>query len=233
MWYAEGQPLYNYMTLAYAGVNDKGEALYYYDPNLLSASGSMNTSVPGTVKSKEYVTTETGKASRYASGSILPKAYGGFSTTIRIKSFDATASFDYQIGGKVYDSVYQSLMSPTGSTSEAGQNFHKDVLNSWSQDNTSSDLPRWQYGDQETSKASDRWLTNASYLNFQSFTVGYTLPKNLIKQINSIRFYVAGENLCFWSARKGFDPRYSYSATESVTVYSPVRTVSGGVQVSF
>jgi TonB-linked SusC/RagA family outer membrane protein len=233
MWYAEGQPLYNYMTLAYAGVNDKGEALYYYDPNLMSASGSMNTSVPGTVKSKEYVTTETGKASRYASGSILPKAYGGFSTTIRIKSFDATASFDYQIGGKVYDSVYQSLMSPTGSTSEAGQNFHKDVLNSWSQDNTSSDLPRWQYGDQETSKSSDRWLTNASYLNFQSFTVGYTLPKNLIKQINSIRFYVSGENLCFWSARKGFDPRYSYSATESVTVYSPVRTVSGGVQVSF
>ncbi|MCS3057421.1 hypothetical protein NXV78_25780 [Bacteroides cellulosilyticus] len=57
-------------------------------------------------------------------------------------------------------------------------NFHKDYLKAWSPNNTSSDIPRWQYGDKYTVFSnSDRFLTNASYLNFQSFTVGYTLPK--------------------------------------------------------
>ncbi len=225
-WFQEGKPLYNYMTLAYAGVNEHGEALYYYDPNLI-VDGAMNTSKPGKIKSKDYVTTTPGNASRYTVGSILPKVFGGFSTYVRIKDFDLTATFDYQIGGKVYDSQYAMLMTVPSGSNDAGHAIHKDVLKSWSPNNTNSDIPAWIYGqgNSDANTASDRWLTNASYLNFQSFTVGYTLPK--------LRFYVAGENLCFWSARKGFDPRYSFQENETVGVYSPVRNISGGVQVTF
>ena len=74
---------------------------------------------------------------------------------------------------------------------------------------------------------------SSSYLNFQSFTVGYTLPRNLVKGISKARVYAAGENLWFWSARKGLDPRYSYSENTTVAVYSPVRTVSAGIQLTF
>ena len=64
--------------------------------------------------------------------------------------------------------------------------------------------------------------------------MGYTLPKNLIDNIASIRVYVAGENLCFWSARKGLDPRYSYEGQSTMNnVYSPIRNVSAGIQVTF
>ena len=96
------------------------------------------------------------------------------------------------------------------------------------------EIPRWQYADDYTAYG-DRFLTNASYLNFQSFTVGYTLPKKLTKNfgVSSLRVYAAGENLCFWSKRKGLDPRYSYDGNESVSVYSPVRTIMGGIQLSF
>ena len=235
MWYQEGKPLYNYMTYAYAGVNEQGEALYYYDPNLIGEDGAMDIAQPGKIKSKDYVTTVPGEASRYTVGSILPKVYGGFSTYVRVKDFDLTATFDYQIGGKVYDNQYAQLMIVPSGSNDAGHAIHKDVLKSWSPNNTNSDIPRWQYGqgNSNSNNASDRFLTNASYLNFQSFTVGYTLPKGLIKDITKLRFYVAGENLCFWSARKGFDPRYSYSSNESVAVYSPVRNISGGVQVTF
>ena len=126
-------------------------------------------------------------------------------------------------------------MTPANSSSDAGYNYHKDILKSWSPNNTSSNIPRFQYGDQYTAYRSDRWLTNASYLNFQSFTVGYTVPKKLVTKlgISNIRVYAAGENLCFWSVRKGFDPRYSFSSTASTNVYSPVRTISGGVQLAF
>ena len=129
---------------------------------------------------------------------------------------------------------YQQLMTPMGTNGNGGQNFHKDVLKSWTPNNTSSNIPRFQAGDQYTSSMSTRWFANASYLNFQSFTVGYTLPKNLIDNIASIRVYVAGENLCFWSARKGLDPRYSYEGQTSMNnVYSPIRNISAGVQVTF
>lgn len=233
-WYTEGGDMMNYMTLAFAGLNDKGESLYYYDPALIEEGGQMTTSRPGTLKSKEYVTTNAGEASRYLAGSVLPTVYGGFSTTVRVKWFDITATFDYQIGGKVYDSRYSSLMGPTTSLdgTGAGSNFHKDYIKSWSPDNTSSNIPRWQVGDTNGNQACDRYLTNAGYLNFQSFTIGFTFPK-FWKEIEKLRIYCAGENLCFWSARKGLDPRYSFSGNTSVGTYSPMRTVSGGVEVTF
>jgi len=229
-WYEKGGPLYNYMTYAYAGVNEKGEALYYYDANL-HQNGVNNISKPG--KQHSGTTTLIGEASRYATGSTLPKVFGGFSSLVRIGHFDASATFDYQIGGKMYDVRYASLMSPGVSAAGAGSTFHKDWAKAWSPNNTSSNIPRWQFGDQYAAYGSDRFLTNASYLNFQSFTVGYTIPNKLTKNISKIRVYAAGENLGFWSARKGMDPRYSYGRNEQVSVYSPMRNISGGVQLTF
>jgi TonB-linked SusC/RagA family outer membrane protein len=225
-WYEEGGPLSNAFRVKYAGVNEEGVATYWVDETL---NGSTNK--PG--KEYSYTTTNPNNASRYALGSIRPKAFGGFETTLLLYNFDATATFDYQIGGMVFDSRYQSLMAPSVDASDAGSNFHVDYAKAWSPNNTSSNIPRWQYGDQYSAAASDRFFTKADYLNFQSFNLGYTFPKNLVRDISKIRIYVTGENLGFWSARKGFDPRYSYSSTSSVNVYSPVRNVSGGVQLTF
>ena len=159
--------------------------------------------------------------------------FGGFGTTVRIANFDVSATFDYQLGGKVFDGYYQSVITPAEDSGSAGQNIHKDWVKSWSVNNTSSDMPRWQYGDSYGGASSDRFLTNASYLNFQSFTVGYTLPMKAFNNKLKMRIYVAGENLCYWSARKGLDPRYSYSGNSTVIPYSPIRTISGGIQLTF
>ena len=149
--------------------------------------------------------------------------------------FDLSLSFDYQLGGKIYDSAYQELMSNTASASDAGRAFHKDVLRSWTPENKTTGLPRLYYGDKYTGGDSDRWLTSARYLNFQSFSVGYTLPQRVVARLglNKLRIYATGENLYFWSARKGLDPRYAYDETEALTVYSPMRTIMGGIQLSF
>ena len=225
-WYKEGGPLYNGFLPKYAGVNDKGEALYWVDEDV---SDSERTGRPG--KKLSYTTTDVSKASNYETGSLLPKVSGGLSTTVSYKGFDATFSFDYQIGGKVYDMKYAGLMNPLTSNSTGGLAIHKDYIKSWSPNNTSSNIPRWQYGD-DNSQTSDRFLTNASYFNFQSFTVGYTFPKNLIPYFSKIRIYCSGENLGFISARKGLDPRYSYDGVTG-TSYSPTRNISGGIQLTF
>lgn len=217
-WYRVGGPLYNGYMPKYAGVNEKGEATYWVDED--AGGGNHGTKY-------SYTTTNPNSASKYETGSLLPKAFGGFSTTVVYKGFDFTASFDYQIGGKVYDSRYASLMSPCDNSSAAGSAIHKDYLKSWSPNNTSSNIPRWQYGDNYTTALSDRFLTNASYFNFQSFTVGYSIPTQHIPFFSKIRVYCSGENLGFISARKGLDPRYSYDGGTTLNAYSPVRNISG------
>ena len=234
-WFKEGGSMYNAFYAKYAGVNDAGQATYWRDENinydLEDGTRSNVVSKPG----YDYtdVVTNSQRASRYEIGSLTPKVFGGFGSTLRIYDFDVSATFDFQIGGKVFDTRYQRLMRPSETASDAGNNIHVDYAKAWSPENTSSNIPRWQYGDAYATAASDRFLTDASYLNFQSFNVGYTLPANLIQGISRIRVYAAGENLGFWSARKGLDPRYSFTANTYVAVYSPMRNISGGIQITF
>ena len=236
-WWTPGGPMRNYMNYQYAGVNEQGQALYWYDEDLSPLGGKVESNVinrPG--QKYSGTTTKTGEASRYAQGSLLPKFFGGFSTTLRLWDFDLSASFDYQIGGRITDNTYAQLMKPATKSSDAGYNYSMDIFKAWSPTNTDSTIPRWQYGDDYAAVSSSRWLTNASYINFQSFSVGYNVPVKrlgLDKAVSRIRVYAVGENLAYLSARKGFDPRASLSGTQTVNVYSPVRNISGGIQVIF
>ena len=227
-WFKIGGAYYNPFRYSYAGVNDQGEALYWVDDEV-----GHNTAKPGT--SKDHTTTKTTEATYYEMGNIYPLLSGGFGTTFRFKNVDLTLNFDYQIGGKIYDSQYASLMSPD-SDGSSGYTIHKDYAKSWNYNNTSSNIPRWQYNDLYTAAASDRFYVNAGYLNFQSFTIGYSFPKKLIRplQLSALRIYGAGENLIFWSARKGLDPRNSFTAGASLAAYNQAtRNISAGVQVTF
>ena len=235
-WWTPGGEMRNYMNYEYAGVNDQGEALYWYDEDLSSLGNAATTITNQPGKKHSGTTTHIGEATRYALGSMLPKFFGGISTTLRIWDFDLSASFDYQIGGRILDNTYAKLMTPATSGSDGGYNYSTDIFKAWSPTNTGSTIPRWQFGDSDAAAGSSRWLTNASYINFQSFSVGYNVPVRRLgidKHISRIRIYAVGENLGYISARKGFDPRSSMSSTATVNTYSPVRNISGGIQVTF
>ncbi|MCM1356002.1 MAG: SusC/RagA family TonB-linked outer membrane protein [Staphylococcus sp.] len=221
LYYGEGLPVNTWYLKRYAGVNENGEALYW-----------ATRTVDG--QQEEYTTTDYSAAAYHLCGSALPKLFGGFNTSIKLYGFDINAQFNYSIGGKKYDTVYQSMMTnPSGSL--VGQQLHKDVLQAWSPENTASDIPRWQYNDLYSASASDRWLTNASYLSFRNLTVGYTLPQNLVKRIgfSKVRVYGAAENIAYWTKRKGFDPRMLACYGASAGYAYPMRTISGGLSVEF
>ena len=164
----------------------------------------------------------------------LAPIFGGFGTSLKAYGFDFTINFTYQIGGKQYDGTYAQFMAPP-TNSNAGYNIHKDAYKSWTAENPSTTIPRWQYDDLYSSNMSTRFLTDASYLNIQNINLGYTFPRKLTQKalINSLRVYVSAENVYYWSKRKGFDPRQSYSATTNATYYSPMRTISGGITLQF
>jgi len=115
-------------------------------------------------------------------------------------------------------------------------NWHKDMLNSWTENNTNTDIPRLSNGaDQYSNIRSDRFLTSNSYLSLNNINLGYKFPKKWIEKIklNMLQVWVAGDNLAIATARKGYNPMMSISGTNSYADYSPQSTIMGGIKVQF
>ena len=226
----EGGSLYDAYMFRYAGVDkETGEALYYY----------KEKDEKGNETGKDLTTANFSQADKYNCGSVLPKLFGGFGTTVYAYGFDLSAQFQFQLGGKIYDGSYQALMHTQAS---AGQAWHKDALNAWTPENRDTDVPRLDGDTQVGQSAVDRFQISSNYLSLNNATLGYTFPKKLIAPLTltSLRIYVAGENLFVWSKRKGLDPRYSlgiggYTSGSGLNTnsYSSMRTITAGLTVTF
>ena len=116
----------------------------------------------------------------------------------------------------------------------AGKNWHADILNSWTPENTNTDVPRVNTADQYTTNTSTRFLVSSNYLSLQNITLGYTLPSKVSKKIRieKLRVYAVADNVALLSARQGLDPRQGYTSSNNAT-YSPIRSISGGISLTF
>jgi hypothetical protein len=158
----------------------------------------------------------------------LADVFGGFNTSLYAYGFDLSIAFDYQLGGHTIDGSYAGYMSPSTSAS-LGKNYHLDLLDAWTPDNKDSQIPRFNYADQYVNATSDRFLISTNYLNISNISLGYTFPAKWWNgHIQNLRVYVVCDNVWYWSARKGMDPRGTGTGQ-----YSPIRTVSGGVTLTF
>ena len=175
-------------------------------------------------------TTDYSSADKYYLGSALPDFQGGISTEFAWKGLDFSIATNYQLGGKIYDSMYAGFMH---AGSSAGSNWHKDILNAWSETNKDSNIPVLD-GDQNANTFSDRFLTDASFFNIRNITLGYTFPKNWLKAaaIENARIYFAADNVALFSKRKGMDPR-QYIQGQSQANYSAIRSMSVGLSLTF
>ena len=214
----EGKSVYDFYYYRYAGVNEKGKSLWYYD----DVDDNGNTVLA--------TTTDYTAADKYYIGTALPDFQGGISTEFTWKGLDFSIAANYQLGGDIYDGMYTGSMH---AGSSAGRNWHRDILGAWSETNTSSNIPILD-GDQNANTVSDRFLVDASYFNIRNITLGYTFPKTWLKsaQIENARVYVVADNVALMSKRKGLDPR-QYVYGQSQSNYSAIRTVSVGLSLNF
>lgn len=219
----EGLPMYTWYCYDWAGVNpETGEGMYWKD--IKDADGNIT--------GREKVT-YTEDPTQYLNGTALNDVYGGFGTTLTFRDFDFSMDFAYGLGGKVMDSAYKGYMM-TPNANNLGSAFHADVLKAWTPENPNSDIPRWRFGDNDIS-TSNRFLTSASYLSLQNINFGYTLPVKLTQKffVQKLRVYFAAENVWLWSKRQGLDPRQSITGDTSNAYYSPIRTFTGGLTLTF
>ncbi len=218
--WSEGHDMYEYYMYDYAGVDQAtGKELFYAD--VLDTEGNPTG---------EVITTDNASNAnrKYLDKSALPDVYGGFDTDVSYKGFDLTIAFAYQFGGYAYDAQYGGLMSP----SATGGAWHTDVLDSWSPENPTGSQPRLEWNALTT--VSSRYLIKSDYLNLRSVTLGYTLPKKWMTKANiqSARFYVQGDNLHLWTKRQGLVPYQNLDGVNTTVVYSPMRTISIGLNIN-
>lgn len=238
--FREGENINQFYIREYAGVNpETGAPMWYIDEEVVVKDKTTGEPVldekGNPVTEIQKNTTESwSKATQYAQGDLLPKVYGGFGTSVNAYGVDFSIAFNYQLGGKLYDYTYAALMH--SGYSRAGQNWHVDILNSWTPENTETDVPRVNTADQYTTSISDRFLVSSNYLSLQNITLGYTLPSKWTKKlhIEKLRVYAVADNVALCAARQGLDPRQAYGmSAETSSVYSPIRSISGGISVTF
>ena len=191
-FYGEGLEYRTWYLKRFAGIDEEGRSTWYAKDE---ETGEISP------------TTTYSSASYFESGSSQPKVVGGFGGNLSWKALELSFSFAYRLGGYGYDSGYASLM--TGPyNGHTGYNFHRDVKNSWTPENKSDEFARFQYDDRYFTSSSDRWLTKADYLSLQNVSLGYNIPKNIVRKLGIEGMAVSAgvDNLLFLSHRKGFVP---------------------------
>ncbi len=236
--YREGESMYQLYLVDYAGVDPATGLALYWDADAKKDANDedMKDAQGNYILEKEYLSTDASHAYNYnrkATGNLMPKAYGGFGTSVSFFGVDFSMSFAYQFGGKIWDYTYQDLMH-NGNTSDLGRNWHKDIRNAWTPENRNTNVPRLDGEDSYTNYSSTRWLTSSNYLSLQNITLGYNFPTKLINKIGltGLRIYGAAENVFLLSARKGMDPRQGYVNSDGAT-YKGSRCISGGLRIEF
>lgn len=252
-----GHSTADYYMVHYEGVDEYGVANYtaYYDANKGEFGTTSADLIPEGGKGDNYIgsvyeyklknpdadireCSVSGVKATYAGSNYIGKSYmpdldGGFGLDLEAYGVTLSISCSYRIGGYGYDNMYAMLMH---SDKIGRNNWHKDIKNAWTENNTNTNIPRLSNGaDENAVMVSDRFLTSNSYLSLNNINLGYKFPKKLIEKIklNNLQVWVSADNIAIATARRGYNPMMSMSGTNGYDDYSPLSTVMAGIKVQF
>lgn len=220
---SEGKDRYAFYLRRWYGVDPvDGAGLYY-------AAAGVTTGTRTGPKGEILVTNSSNAEFAFA-GSAIPDFFGSIMNTFSYKGLSLSFLINYQVGGKFYDGNYAGLMGVS-----YGRALHVDNLRAWKQAGDVTDIPRLDISQTgQFNAASDRWLIDASYLNFRNVNLSYALPKSIVEKIGmeQARINIGAENLYIFSKRKGMNPAESFNGTNS-PVYVPNRLINFGINFTF
>lgn len=231
------------------------------------SSTIMGPLQPGSPKLK---VDENGDVVKEKLGNTIAPWAGGFGFNATFYGFDASVFFNYQFGNKIVNGT--KMGSSFFHDTRKGYNLNSDFLNRYSSIDPANGLSlanptnvaQYYEGGEAAVIArlnelnanasiynpvlvtkmylTDYFVESASFLRLQNLTVGYTLPKKLLKNIflNNVRFYFTGYNLLTITGYSGNDPEVDSSSKKSpmspgvdYASYPKSRLYVFGVNVSF
>jgi len=173
-------------------------------------------------------------------GNPHPNFTYGFALSTRYKEFDLRASFNGSQGNKVLDGYDYYLYNMEGSGNQyadvaqryrSGQNPGNGKVYRASRGGTQSNSTR----------LSDFYLQDGSFLRMTNIALGYNMPKNIAEKLSlsGIRVYATVDNPFTISKYKGYNPEPDYNQRGNLTpgvdygLYPLVRSYNLGVKVTF
>ncbi len=120
-------------------------------------------------------------------------------------------------------------------------NYHEDMLDRWTPENTDTNIPRRIVNDPNNNgRDSDRegWLQDGTFLRINTVSVGYSLPSNLREAVgvNKTRIYFQVQNLYSFQEYKGYNPDFTAGTFEpgyDNGSYPKPRSFMVGLEIGF
>lgn len=249
--YLKGHSIYDFWLYQFAGVDlSNGRSLYllndqdYYIPDEgYQGIGAIQKDEARTKLTEDYTIID-GEAYVYNttygkkdwSGSAIPDIYGSFSTSVRYKDFQLSGLFTFQLGGKMLDYSYRSLMA-IGATPSA---LHADLLKSWMPEQATTGIdpkgtPALNTSHSSYSNAtSSRFLISSDYFNIKNITLSYSIPGAILSRfgLKSLVLSTSVENLVMLSKLQGLNPQQSWNGINN-NGYVPARIFTFGANINF
>lgn len=265
----EGDPLgiiYGYQTDGMYTVDDfnfslnsSGNPKWTAKEGVVDASSSYLGSAyfrPGAVKLKDQNGDGAiNQEDKVALGCAMPTVTGGFNLAMQLYGFDVSAAFNFSVGNKLYNGDRLTL------TQRHLKLYYKNMLAECAPGNAWTNID-WETGDlikdpdqlveanihanrpSPYSNAvflSDEYIEDASFLRFNTLTVGYTFPRTLTQwvHISKLRIYATATNLFCLTKYSGFDPEVNCRRNNPLTpgidysAYPKSMSIVGGINVSF
>ncbi len=218
----EGSSLYDYWLREYKGVNPETGVAEYRAISYVASNSRITAS-------GDTLTNNIANARFWYNGTSIADLTGSVNTALSYKGFSLTALMVYQLGGKIYDGAYASLMGAGYHNAK-----HVDILKRWINPGDITNVPRMDNGrTADFDAASDRWLIDGSFMNIRTVTLSYRLPKSISSKlkIDNGQVYVSGENFLMLSRRSGMNVQQNFGGTTS-NVYSPAKSLVLGISFS-
>ena len=158
---------------------------------------------------------------RYIAGQATPKTLLGSNISFRYKNIDVSLQINGAFGHKIYNGTYLSYMN----------------MGSMPDYNVLAEAPRRNIYDQT---ATDYWLEDGDYINFDYLTIGWNVPlRKWSKYIRHLRLSASVNNLGTITGYSGLTPMInSYIVDSTLGVddkrtYPVYRTYTIGLSIQF
>lgn len=167
-------------------------------------------------------------------GSGQPLHTGGLGNNFKWKDFDLNLFFTWSYGNDVLNA--NRLVFESGRVKQTNQ--LASYAGRWTPLNPQSDIPRANANG--TQVYSSRVVEDGSYLRLKNISLGYTLPRRLLRKagIGSLRIFVSADNVYTFTSYSGPDPEVSTRNSVLTpgfdwSAYPRAFGITGGVNLTF
>lgn len=175
---------------------------------------------------------------QYYAGSALPLAYGGFANEVKWKGFDLNVLFTYSLGRKLINVPKHTSLAFDGRWSPVFTDYRD--MEFWEKpgDNgmpTLGAVSNYYIG--QFTGLTDDMIEQVSWLRLKQLTLGYNVPKSVLKKIGfqGVRVFFTAENLFILSNYSGLDPEAvdQMEPYDNLNNYPLARKLTLGLTLNF